>query len=78
MGRGVARGTDLPVSPGRGKDFLLNLHLPTPQPHHHPSRALKLPTVFLCRRKWHPTPGLLPGKFHGWKRLMGYIQFMGL
>ena len=21
------------------------------------------------RRKWQPTPGLLPGKFHGWRRL---------
>ena len=24
------------------------------------------------RRKWHPTPVLLPGKFHGWKSLVGY------
>ena len=24
------------------------------------------------RRKWHPTPVLLPGKSHGWKSLVGY------
>ena len=24
------------------------------------------------RRKWQPTPVLLPGKFHGWKNLIGY------
>ena len=26
----------------------------------------------LCRRRrWHPTPVLLPGKSHGWRSLMG-------
>ena len=24
------------------------------------------------RRQWHPTPVLLPGKPHGWRRLVGY------
>ena len=24
------------------------------------------------RRKWQPTPGLLPGKSHGWRSLVGY------
>ena len=24
------------------------------------------------RRKWQPTPALLPGKFHRWKSLVGY------
>ena len=24
------------------------------------------------RRKWHPTPVPLPGKFHGWRSLVGY------
>ena len=24
------------------------------------------------RRQWHPTPVLLPGKFHGWRSLVGY------
>ena len=24
------------------------------------------------RRKWQPTPVLLPGKFHSWKSLVGY------
>ena len=27
---------------------------------------------FPWRRKQQPTPGLLPGKFHGWRRLVGY------
>ena len=26
---------------------------------------------FTCR-KWQPTPALLPGKFHGWRNLVGY------
>ena len=26
----------------------------------------------VCRRKWQPTPVLLPGKFHGWRNLIGY------
>ena len=25
-----------------------------------------------CRRAWQPTSVLLPGKFHGWRSLMGY------
>ena len=29
------------------------------------------------RRKWQPTPVLLPTKFHGWRSLVGYIQSMG-
>ena len=24
------------------------------------------------RRRWHPTPELLPGKSHGWRSLVGY------
>ena len=30
------------------------------------------------RRKWQPTPVLLPGKSHGRRSLVGYIQSMGL
>ena len=26
----------------------------------------------LWRRKWHPTPVLLPGKSHGWRSMVGY------
>ena len=26
----------------------------------------------LWRRKWQPTPVLLPGKFQGWRNLIGY------
>ena len=29
-------------------------------------------------RKWQPTPALLPGGFHGWRSLVGYIQSVGL
>ena len=29
------------------------------------------------RRKWQPTPLLLPGKSHGRRSLLGYIQSMG-
>ena len=25
----------------------------------------------LWRRRWHPTPALLPGKSHGWRSLVG-------
>ena len=31
---------------------------------------LSVPST-LWRRQWHPTPVLLPGKFHGWKSLVG-------
>ena len=31
-------------------------------------RVRKIP----WRRKWQPTPALLPGKSHGWRRLAGY------
>ena len=27
---------------------------------------------FSQRRRWHPTPVLLPGKSHGWRRLVGW------
>ena len=30
--------------------------------------VMKIP----CRRKWQPTPVFLPGKFHGWRNLLGY------
>ena len=29
-------------------------------------------TFRIWRRKWQPTPVLLPGKFHGWRTLVGY------
>ena len=28
-------------------------------------------TGYLRRRQWQPTPVLLPGKFHGWRSLVG-------
>ena len=30
-----------------------------------------LPTMWEQRRRWHPTPVLLPGKSHGWRSLVG-------
>ena len=27
--------------------------------------------AFSQRRQWHPTPLLLPGKYHGWRNLVG-------
>ena len=29
------------------------------------------PRQHIRRRQWHPTPVLLPGKFHGWRSLVG-------
>ena len=28
------------------------------------------------RRKWQPTPVLLPEKFHGWRSLVGYSPWV--
>ena len=33
---------------------------------------LEKPQLCLWRRKWQPTPVLLPRKFHGWRSLVGY------
>ena len=32
-------------------------------------------TKIPCRRKWHPTPILLPGKFHGQRSLVDYRPY---
>ena len=32
---------------------------------------LKCANLHWRRRKWHPTPVLLPGKSHGWRSLVG-------
>ena len=38
-----------------------------------PSHPLLSPSPpALWRRQWQPTPVLLPGKFHGWRSLVGY------
>ena len=38
-----------------------------------PKRVQPSPGLFaFWRRKWQPTPILLPRKFHGWRRLVGY------
>ena len=36
-----------------------------------PSTELHLPINTQWRRQWHPTPVLLPGKSHGWRKLIG-------
>ena len=33
---------------------------------------LIIPIVMIWRRQWHPTPGLLHGKSHGWRSLVGH------
>ena len=40
----------------------------------HPVKWKSLTSVqlFVTLRKWHPTPGLLPGESHGWRSLVGY------
>ena len=43
-------------------------HLPAMQE----TWVLSLGQEDLLRRKWQPTPVLLPGKFHGWRSLVGY------
>ena len=39
---------------------------PSPSLGHNPQYRVK------WRRKWQPTPVLMPRKFHGWRSLMGY------
>ena len=34
--------------------------------------GFSLSALSCWRRKWHPTPLLLPGKSHGWRSLVGY------
>ena len=43
-------------------------HLPTMQE----TRVQSLGRKIIWRRKWQPTPVLLPGKSHEWKRVVGY------
>ena len=33
-------------------------------------------TLLYCRRQWHPTPVLLPGKSHGQRSLVGYSPWI--
>ena len=46
-------------------------HLPTTWETQVRSLGQKIP----WRRKWQPTPVLLSRKFHGWRRLVGYIPW---
>ena len=32
---------------------------------------LMMPSIWYRRRRWHPTPVLLPGESHGWRGLVG-------
>ena len=40
-------------------------------PHFH-QNLLPLAFLIIALMAWQPTPVLLPGKFHGWKSLVGY------
>ena len=40
--------------------------------HHSSKTSIRQCSAFFRRRQWHPTPVLLPGKFHGWRSLVGY------
>ena len=33
--------------------------------------GMRCPNLFGQRRRWHPSPVLLPGKSHGWRSLVG-------
>ena len=35
------------------------------------SQEFTYPSLIWRRRQWHPTPVLLPGKYHGWRSLVG-------
>ena len=35
------------------------------------TQVFKHVKAFIRRRRWHPTPVLLPGKSHGWRSLVG-------
>ena len=41
------------------------------------TQDLSLGWKIFWSRKWQPTPGFLPGKFHGQRGLAGYIHSMG-
>ena len=45
--------------------FLKGLGLPLDHP------RVVFPQCLGGRRRWHPTPVLLPGKSHGWRSLVG-------
>ena len=47
------------------------LYLPIKSIPHFPYNVFDHLYFFLWRRQWHPTPVLLPGKFHGWRSLVG-------
>ena len=36
-----------------------------------PPKSFIVSILIFQRRQWHPTPGLLPGKSHGWRSLVG-------
>ena len=54
---------------GRGASLVAQMVkcLPAMQETRVPSQVGKIP----WRKKWQPTPVLLPGKFHGWSSLVG-------
>ena len=45
------------------------------QPSTHVHSKLRYSRPFKWRRRWHPTPVLLPGESHGWRSLVGCIPW---
>ena len=48
-----------------------NCELPNVQAGFRKGRGTRDQIANIWRRKWHPTPVLLPGKSHGWRSLVG-------
>ena len=59
---------------GGGKGVIVQL-LPLERRAGQKWMGIKITTPPARRRKWQPTPVLLPGKFHGWKSLVGYSSW---
>ena len=56
--------------------YASSLSLPSPDSGNHSFafcvHELDSSRNLIQRRRWHPTPVLLPGKSHGWRSLVGY------
>ena len=55
-----------------GSTLWYNHHPKAPEPNTITVNIRVQPMDLWWRRKWQPTPVLLPGEFHGWGSLVGY------